>query len=48
MFVTNQRNFTLNINNLNIEQQRFIITKNNKVKINKLNEYYKKRNNFSN
>ena len=48
MFVTNQRNFILNINNLNIEQQRFIITKNDKVKINKVDEYYKKQNNFNN
>ena len=48
MFITNQRNFTSNINNLNIEQQQFIITKNNKVKINKFDKYYKKRNNFNN
>ena len=41
MFVLNQRNFILNINNLNIEQQqRLIFSNNNKVKINKLNKYY--------
>ena len=48
MFVTNQRNLTSNINDSNTEQQRLIITKNNKIKINKFDEYHKKRNNFNN
>ena len=41
MFVLNQRNFIFNINDFNIKQQRrSILLKNDKIKINKLNEYY--------
>ena len=41
MFVSNQRNFIFNINDFNIKQQRrSISSKNDKVKINKSNEYY--------
>ena len=44
MFVLNQRNFIFNINDFNTKQQRrSILSKNDKIKINKLNEYYNDR-----
>ena len=44
MFISNQRNFIFNINNFNTKQQRrFILSKNNKIKINKSNKYYNNR-----
>ena len=48
MFVTSQRNLTSSINNSNTKQQRFTITENNKIKVNKFDEYYKKQNSFNN
>ena len=44
MFILNQRNFIFNINDFNTkQQQRSILLKNNKIKINKSNEYYNNR-----
>ena len=43
MFVLNQRNFIFNINNFNAKQQQLIISKNKKIKVNKLNEFNNER-----
>ena len=43
MFVLNQRNLTFNINNFSAKQQRSTISKNKKVKINKLNKFNNER-----
>ena len=41
MFLSNQRNFIFNINNFNTkQQQQLILSKNDKIKINKSNKYY--------
>ena len=48
MSVTDQRNLILNINDSSIEQKRSIITKNDKVKINKSDEYHEDRKNLNN
>ena len=43
MFVLNQRNFIFNINDFSAKQRRLIIFENEKVKINKLNEFNNER-----
>ena len=49
MSILNQRNFIFNINDLNTKQQkRNIFIKNDKVKVNKSNEYYNDRNVLNN
>ena len=41
MLTSNQRNFIFNINDSSTKQQKQnIFTKNDKIKINKLNKYY--------
>ena len=46
MSVTDQRNLTFSINDSNTEQRRSIITENNKIKINKFDEYHENRKDF--
>ena len=48
MSVTNQRNFISSINDSNTEQKRFIITEDDKIKINKSDEYHENRKNLNN
>ena len=48
MSVTDQRNLISSISDSNTEQKRLIITKNDKIKINKSDEYHENRKNLNN
>ena len=48
MSVTDQRNFISSINDSSTEQRRSIITEDDKVKINKSDEYHENRKNLNN